>query len=135
MHFSHDGCDAVWSMYNHHVNANQIWYDALNKTPGRVGPPIEPPPEDIRQYWRDWMDGDGFPFWSFWENNRTWWAIRDLPNVLFIHFTNLKRDMPGQMRRIASFLDITIDESRWDAIVEYCSFDWMKANATKSVPF
>jgi aryl sulfotransferase len=81
------------------------------------------------------MDGDGFPFWSFWENNRTWWAIRDLPNVLFIHFTNLKRDMPGQMRRIASFLDITIDESRWDAIVEYCSFDWMKANATKSVPF
>jgi ribonuclease BN (tRNA processing enzyme) len=28
-------------MYNHHANANQSWYEALNDTPGRVGPPIE----------------------------------------------------------------------------------------------
>jgi aryl sulfotransferase len=65
---------------------------------------------------------------------RTWWQIRTLPNVLFVHFSNLKRDMPGQMRRIASFLDIPINEQSWPAIVEYCSFDWMKRNATKSVP-
>ena len=90
------------------------WYAALNDTPGRVGPPIEPPPGDIRQYWRDWMERDGYPFWPFWENVRTWWEIRDLPNVLFVHFANLKRDMPGQMRRIAAFLDIPIDETRWD---------------------
>ena len=44
------------------------------------------------------------------------------------------RDMQGQMRRLAAFLDIRLDESRWDRIVEYCTFDWMKANATKSVP-
>ena len=42
--------------------------------------------------------------------------------------------MPGEMRRIANFLGIRIDESRWDAIVEYCTFEWMKRNATKSVP-
>ena len=35
---------------------------------------------------------------------------------------------------MAEFLDIQIDETRWDDIVEYCSFDWMKKNATKSVP-
>ena len=51
-----------------------------------------------------------------------------------MHFANLKRDMPGQMRRIAAFLDIPIDETRWGEILEYCSFDWMKRNATKSVP-
>ena len=55
-------------------NANQTWYEALNDTPGRVGPPIERPPGDIRQYWRDWLERDGYPFWSFWENVRTWWA-------------------------------------------------------------
>ena len=38
------------------------------------------------------------------------------------------------MRRIAAFLDIPIDETRWEEILEYCSFDWMKRNATKSVP-
>ncbi|MFT7487176.1 MAG: aryl sulfotransferase, partial [Candidatus Paceibacteria bacterium] len=40
----------------------------------------------------------------------------------------------AEMRRIAKFLDISIDESRWEAILEYCSFDWMKSNASKSVP-
>ena len=61
-------------------------------------------------------------------------AIRDLPNVKFVHFANLKADMTGEMRKIAAFLDIEIDESRWDTIVEYCTFDYMKANAGKSVP-
>lgn len=134
LYIGRDGRDVVWSMYNHHVNANATWYEALNDTPGRVGPPIEPPPADIRQYWRDWMDRDGHPFWPFWDNVRSWWAIRELPNVSFVHFTDLKRDMPGEMRRIAGFLGIPIDEARWERMVEYCSFDWMKQNATKSVP-
>jgi aryl sulfotransferase len=51
-----------------------------------------------------------------------------------LHFADLQHDMPGEIRGIAAFLDIPIDESRWDAILEHCSFDWMKQNATKSVP-
>jgi aryl sulfotransferase len=57
-----------------------------------------------------------------------------VPNVLFVHFANLKRDMPREMRRIAAFLDVPIDERRWGEILEYCSFEWMKEHATKSVP-
>jgi len=134
LYIGRDGRDVVWSMYNHHANANQTWYDALNNTPGRVGPPIEPPPDTIRQYWREWLDRDGYPFWPFWDNVRSWWAVRDLPNVKFIHFANLKHDMAREIRAIATFLDIPIKESRWESILEYCSFEWMKKNATKSVP-
>jgi aryl sulfotransferase len=65
---------------------------------------------------------------------RSWWQIRTLPNVLLVHFESLKRDLGGEMRRIADFLGIPVDESRWDAILEHCSFDWMKRNAGKSVP-
>lgn len=54
--------------------------------------------------------------------------------MLFVHFANLKRDLPGEIRRIASFLQIPVDEVRWAIMLEHCSFDWMKANATKSVP-
>jgi aryl sulfotransferase len=134
LYVARDGRDVVWSMYNHQANANQLWYDAMNKTPGLVGPPIERPPADIRQYWRDWIDHDGHPWWPFWENVRTWWAIRDLPNVLFLHFANLKQDLPAEIRRIAAFLDLPVKEEHWEAILEHCSFTWMKANATKSVP-
>jgi aryl sulfotransferase len=118
IYIGRDGRDVVWSFYNHHVNANSVWYAALNDTPGRVGPPIGPPPDDIRQCWRDWMDRDEFPWWPLWENVRSWWEIRALPNVLFVHFETLKRDMEGQVRRIAAFLDISVDASRWDAFLE-----------------
>lgn len=134
IYIGRDGRDVVWSLYNHHVNANQKWYDALNDAPGRIGPPIEPPPEDIHAYWNDWLARDGFPFWPFWENIRSWWAIRDLPNVLMVHYSDLKHDMALNIRAIAEFLNIPINESRWESILEYCSFDWMKQNATKSVP-
>lgn len=134
IYIGRDGRDIIWSMYNHHFNANEKWYDAINNTPGRVGPPIEKPTEDIRTYFLEWLEKDGDPFWPFWENVRSWWAIRYLPNVLFLHFAQLKQDMPGQMRRIASFLNIDIDESRWPDVVERCTFDYMKKNATRSVP-
>lgn len=129
-----DGRDIVWSMHNHHANANEKWYRMLNDTPGRVGPPIEPPTPDRCAYFRDWLHSDGYPFWPFWESIRSWWAIRDLPNMMLVHYANLKADMPGQIRRIAAYLDIPIDESRFPAILEHCTFCWMKANATKSVP-
>ena len=134
LYIGRDGRDVVWSMYNHHANANDKWYAALNDTPGLVGPPIEKPPADIRQYYHDWLDRDGHPWWPFWENVRSWWEIRHLPNVKLVHFAQLKADLPGQMREIAEFLGIPIDESKWEAMVEHCSFDYMKKNATKSVP-
>ncbi|MDQ5851064.1 MAG: sulfotransferase domain-containing protein [Chloroflexota bacterium] len=134
IYIGRDGRDVVWSMYNHHANANDLWYQVLNDTPGRVGPPIGRPPSSTRDYFVEWMERDGHPFWPFWENVRSWWEIRHLPNVLLLHFNDLKADMPGQIRRIAAFLEIPIDEERWPAILEHCSFEYMKANATKSVP-
>lgn len=134
LYLARDGRDVMWSMYNHHANANAFWYESLNDTPGRIGPPIEPPPDDVVEYFRQWLVGDGYPFWSYWENIRTWWAIRDLPNVRLIHFAELKRDMRGKMREIAQFLEIEVNTDDWPKIELYCSFDWMKANATKSTP-
>jgi aryl sulfotransferase len=134
IYIGRDGRDVVWSLYNHHRHANQAWYDALNHTPGRVGPPIDRPPDNVRQYWTDWFERDGFPFWSFWENIQSWWQIRNLPNIMLVHFESLKRDMPGKILEIAAFLEIPISESTWPSILEHCSFEWMKKNATKSVP-
>jgi len=134
LYIGRDGRDVVWSLYNHHASANAAWYAALNDTPGRVGPAIERPPASVRSYFLDWLERDGHPFWPFWENVRSWWAIRSLPNVLMVHFSELRADLPGQIRRIAGFLDIAIDEARFPLVVEHCSFAWMKAHAGRSVP-
>lgn len=134
LYIGRDGRDVLWSLYNHHTTATPMWYGALNETPGLVGPPMEKPKESIVEYYHDWIDKDGYPFWSMWENVNSWWAIKDLPNVMFVHFGNLKNDMQGEIRKIAAFLDIPIDESKWEGILEHCSFNYMKANATQSVP-
>jgi aryl sulfotransferase len=134
LYIGRDGRDVVWSMYNHHSNFIPQTYQVLNETPGLVGPPLEPPPACIRRYFNEWLERDGYPFWSFWENIRSWWEIRDLPNVMLLHFSDLKADMPGQIRRIADFLGIEVDEARWPAILEHCSFDYMKRNAELAAP-
>ncbi len=134
LYIGRDGRDVLFSMYNHHANANELFYKALNDTPGRVGPALGKPPASVRQYFQEWLEKDGHPFWPFWENVRSWWAIRHLPNVMLVHFADLKADMPGQIRRIAEFLEIEVDEARWPAILEHCSFDYMKAHAEKSAP-
>ena len=96
VYVARDGRDVLWSMWNHHRNANAAWYGALNDTPGLVGEPIAPPPATIREYYHDWLDRDGHPFWPFWENVRSWWNARHLPNVLLVHFADLKADMEGR---------------------------------------
>jgi aryl sulfotransferase len=48
LYIGRDGRDVVWSMYNHQANANDKWYEILNDTPGRGGPPIARPPASIR---------------------------------------------------------------------------------------
>ena len=42
--------------------------------------------------------------------------------------------MEGEIRRIADFLEIEIDEATWPAIVEHCTFDYMKAHADELSP-
>jgi aryl sulfotransferase len=138
-----DGRDFAWSFYNHWEKANTIFYDALNNTPGLVGLPIGKPPPTAHQYFvEEWLDdvqhddslSIGQVMTSFWHTTKSWWNIRTLPNLLFLHYANLKSDLPGAIRQIATFLEVPIDKGRWQSIVNHCSFEYMKANATTSVP-
>ena len=134
LYIARDGRDVVWSLHHHHANANAELYAAVNDTPGRVGPPLEAATPDVRRYFLDWLERDGHPFWPFWESVRSWWAIRDLPNLLLVHFADLKADPEREIRRIADFLEVPIYPERWPVILEHCSFDWMKRHADLSAP-
>lgn len=134
IYIGRDGRDVLFSFYHHHQNANDLWYELLNETPGLVGPKIGRPDPDVRRYFDTWLENDGAPIWSFWDNISSWWAIRDQPNVRLIHFANLKADLEGEMRAIADYLGIGIAESAWPTILEHCSFDYMKAHADMVAP-
>jgi len=134
IYLARDGRDALWSWYNHHAITTQEALDTINSNPGNPDPPWTPPTDDIRAYFHNWLDKNGDPMHPFWENVQSWWDIRDLPNVLLLHFNDLKADMEREIRRIAEFLSIYIDATTWPAIVEHCTFDYMKENAPALSP-
>ena len=134
VYVARDGRDVVWSLNNHHSHFKPETYDMFNGTPGLVGEPLPRPDPDILSYFRTWLERDGYPFWSFWENTATWWAARNAPNVKLLHFNNLKADLAGEMRAMADFLEIEIPAARWPTLVEHCTFAHMKAHADRYAP-
>jgi aryl sulfotransferase len=139
IYIGRDGRDCYMSLVNHYRKGNALWYDVLNKSPGLVGDPIPEFDEAlhseaklfdawISQGWPSLTgETDGYPFWSLFDNVRTWWQARSLPNVHFVHFADLLQDLSGEVRGIAEFLDIPIDEAGFPALVDSLSFASMKA--------
>jgi aryl sulfotransferase len=136
-----DGRDCYMSLVNHYRQGNELWYQVLNG-PGLVGDPLPVFDEQLHsetKLFDDWIskgwptlgdETDGYPFWSLFDNVRTWWEYRNLPNVHFVHFNDLLTDLPGAVRDIANFLGISIDEAGFPALVETLTFQHMKAECS-----
>jgi len=60
-----------------------------------------------------------------------WWPLRNKPNVLLLHFSEMKKDHEGSVRKIAQHLGFEPTAEQWPKILEYTSFKWMKANEGK----
>jgi aryl sulfotransferase len=50
---------------------------------------------------------------------------------MLVHYNNLKQDFVGEAKKIASFLDIDIEESLWPQIEKHCGIDYMREQAIK----
>ena len=60
-----------------------------------------------------------------------WWKLRHEPNVLMIHFSNMKKDHEGSLRKLAKFLDMAPTQQQWPKVLEYTTYKWMKRNQEK----
>jgi aryl sulfotransferase len=60
--------------------------------------------------------------------------FKHLPNIHFFHFSELKRDLLGQMQRLAGVLNIEIDADLLEQLVIAAGFESMKDKASQYVP-
>ncbi len=58
-------------------------------------------------------------------------AYREHPNVLVLHFEDLIQDLPGQIRKIQTFLNLDSVEHEMPRILERCGFAFMKRHEAK----
>jgi aryl sulfotransferase len=134
LYIARDGRDAAWSFHNHIYNATDDFFRMYNENMPEGHPVLERGTADPYAFYKTWLEGNGWPVWPFWEHIRSWWAVRTLPNVMLLHFNDLKSDLEGSIRRIAGFLGIAVDEEILPRIVSHCTFQYMKANATQVAP-
>ncbi len=126
LYLARDGRDVAWSLHNHFVNERPDFFTDVNAVPGRVGPPLERPTNTVVEFYRDWVAGNGFPMTGYWDNIRSWWAVRHLPNVRLIHYADLKADLPGEVDRLAAFLGIPLDAGMRGRILDHATLDHMR---------
>jgi aryl sulfotransferase len=144
IHVARDGRDALMSMHNHFTGYSQAQYEAFDRigledpAVGRAYPRF---PASPAEYFRIWIstpalagDTEGTPGPSYFDLEAGYWAERRRTNMLLVHYSDLKADLDGEMRRISSFLGIDVDEAIWPSLVAAASFEAMQAAGDELMP-
>ncbi|OUS07686.1 hypothetical protein A9Q90_05210 [Gammaproteobacteria bacterium 54_18_T64] len=50
------------------------------------------------------------------------WDYRHLPNIYLVYFKNFLNELEGEMRKVAGFFGIKVDEAQWPSLVEQVTF-------------
>ncbi len=115
-----DGRDAFMSWCNHVERMKMI--DVLNEQAVKEGlPPMKKFTGDYHAFFKDWLEEN-----NFFDVVGSYWARRNEPNLLFVHYNDMKADLGAEMRRVAKFLDIEIPEAKWPAVIHRCTFEAMR---------
>jgi aryl sulfotransferase len=141
VYVARDARDVFMSLWNHYTHHSEAAWITFDHTPGRVGDEFPRPPDDIHEFWEGWMtrgwfdwESDGYPYWSHLYSVQSWWDYKDLANIQLIHYADLKKDLAGEIRRIASFLEIDLTDANLERIAEATSFEGMKKKGETYVP-
>jgi len=122
-----DGRDAFMSYANHMTHMRAERRARLNAQAAAQG--IEPMMEfhgDIHEFFDRWIVAA-----PTMHHIATWWHLRNQPNVLLVHYNDLKADLDQEMHRVAAFLNIDIPITLWPEVVDRCTFERMRAEADK----
>lgn len=136
-----DSRDAGISMDFHMANMN---WDRVMEIRAATMPPEEvefahsmpePAPTLHERFW-NWAESDDLliSLEGMLRHVGGFWERRNEPNVLLLHYADMKADLEGQMRRIAAALDIEIDGHLWPGLVEAATFDQVRAKSETLAP-
>ncbi|BET01272.1 Sulfotransferase domain [Nesidiocoris tenuis] len=71
---------------------------------------------------------DKVMFSPFWKHVLAYWNRRDLPQLKFITFDDMKKDLRSVLKSVAEHLNVTIPADREDEVLDHLSFARMSKN-------
>jgi aryl sulfotransferase len=145
IHVARDGRDACFSFHNHQQGFSEegkmrIGQVAMSDPLFADAPPPPETPDDPREFYLDWLakaEMDPLPVGvdlSFFDYEMTYWRERSRPNLLLVHYNDLKADLRGEVARISRFLEIDTPPGLLDEIAAAGQFEAMKSQGASLLP-
>jgi hypothetical protein len=91
---------------------------------GMLAGPMAP----SRKTFLEWFCSERM-WWGPWPDHvEGWWqAAQNHANVLFVHFEEMRADLPAIVDRVAAHIGVRLSPAERDAVVRKSEFDYMKA--------
>ena len=144
IHVARDGRDAWASFYNHrraYTFEALAKFDQIGREDQAINVPYPRADPDPRSDFRNWLAGrgpssehTGVAEVDFFGCERSFWTERYRPNMLMVHYNDMKSDLEGEMRKIAAFLDVDCASELWPQLVEAASFESMQRDGALLMP-
>lgn len=142
-----DPRDTALSMEGHRENMDLERFRAARAETAAVDgdaglpppPPADRPLDQRERFWR-WVDDETPPpdasssLVRTLRHLETFWAVRNEPGIVLLHYDELSADLEGEMRALADRLRIEVPEDRWPELVEAAGFAAMKRRAGALAP-
>ena len=144
IHVARHGLDAFMSWHNHTSNYSPLAVEMQGRAglaDEKIARPLPRPDASAHIQFQVWMtEGeearlvDDSPAAHFFELERSWWRERARPNILLVHYNDMKADLDSEMRRIAAFLKIDIPKTMWPNLVAAANFEFMREHGATLMP-
>ncbi len=139
-----DPRDVAASWMHHEANIDierliNLRIDAVGLDDLEELPPLRELPSDPRERFWYWIDEPAertapSSLASTMYHLATFWSARAATSVALFHYGDMSRDLDGEMRRLAAFLEIDVPGAKWDELVEAASFANMRARSKELAP-
>ena len=142
IHVARDGRDSALSFHNHLANFTTetlAQLDEISLGDEKFGDEFPRAEKAAADFFHRWVadeqsDGQADPGASYFEVEKSYWAARHDPNLLLVHYADLKQDRGKEMRRVAEFLNIEIPDALWPSLIEAASFETMRRQGANLIP-
>jgi len=134
IHVARDGRDACMSFHNHLTGFTSAMLERMAGLVAEDGGGGRVVPDDPRAYFLQWIseaENGGTADTSFFDFENSYWRERQRPNLLLVHYNDLKADLAGEIARISEFLDIDTPPALLADFARAAEFSKMKSQGAQ----
>nr|CAD7600743.1 unnamed protein product [Timema genevievae] len=89
---------------------------------------------DFASYW-DYFEKNQLPWAPYWAHINEGWKRRHQPNVLFLFYEDINKDLPGTVRKVAQFLNKSLSEEQVAQMSQHLNIENFRRNPAVNMDF